>query len=289
MPLDHFLPATYIAGFSTDTNPIRRERRVWVADKQTGKIFETAASNVCAINDFYTLKSSQFDADSRRVVDEQFSYYEGPLANAINLLIRGVVDAHTWLTVLIRFVAGLLVRGPDFNHRFLRRFSDSFRTELGKLDPVFYGRDNTNFARILEHQRLLAPICGATWTVLETSGGVEQITNDLGFVGFEHVQTRYRGIAVPLDRHHILTLTPRLQAILAIAKAGTWVPEIHFGKLPDKQHIAFTTTVGAAAQRFVFGPTDRAVTPHVMKQDLPPFSSRSCRSWLPRGPKGKRA
>jgi hypothetical protein len=72
-------------------------------------------------------------------------------------------------------------------------------------------------------------------------------------------------------RHHILTLTPRLQAILAIAKAGTWVPEIRFGKLSDEQHIAFTTTVGAAAQRFVFGPTDRAVTPHIIKQELPPL------------------
>ncbi len=30
---------------------------------------------------------------------------------AINHLISGVVDAHTWLTVLVRFVAGLLVRG----------------------------------------------------------------------------------------------------------------------------------------------------------------------------------
>jgi hypothetical protein len=197
MPLDHFLPATYIAGFSADTNPVRRQRRVWVADKQAGKIFETAASNVCAINDFYTLKSSQFDAP--RVVDAAFSYYEGPLSNAINLLISGVVDAHTWLTVLVRFVAGLLVRGPDFNRRFLRRFSDSFRAELAKLDPVFYGLDNTNFARIFEHQRLLAPICGAAWTVLETLGGVEQITNDLGFIGFEHVQTKYHGIAVPLE------------------------------------------------------------------------------------------
>lgn len=269
MPLDHFLPATYIAGFSTDTNPVRRQRRVWVADKQAGKIFETAASNVCAINDFYTLETSQFDAP--RVVDAQFSYYEGPLANAIDHLISGVIDAHTWLTVLVRFVAGLLVRGPDFNRRFLRRFSDSFRAELAKLDPVFHGRDNTNLARIHEHQRLLAPICGAAWTVLETSGGVEQITNDLGFIGFEHVQTKYRGIAVPLDRHHILTLRPRLQAILAIARAGTWVPEIRFGKLSDEQHVAFTTTVGAAAQRFVFGPTDRAVTPHIIKQEMPPL------------------
>ena len=93
MPLDHFLPATYIAGFSAETNPVRRQRRVWVADKQARKIFETAASNVCAINDFYTLESSQFDAP--RIVDAQFSYYEGPLANAINHLISGVVDAHT--------------------------------------------------------------------------------------------------------------------------------------------------------------------------------------------------
>jgi hypothetical protein len=149
------------------------------------------------------------------------------------------------------------------------RFSDTFRADLAKLDPAFYGRDNINFARILEHQRLLAPICGAAWTVLATSGGVEQITNDLGFIGFEHVQTKYRGIAVPLGRYHILTLRPRLQAILAIAKAGTWVPEIRFGKISDEQHIAFTATVGAAAQRFVFGPTERAVTPYIIKQELP--------------------
>ena len=107
--------------------------------------------------------------------------------------------------------------------------------------------------------------------MLAASGGVEQITNDLGFIGFERVQTKYRGIAVPLDRYHILTLTPRHQAILAIAKAGIWVPEIRFGKLSDEQHIAFTATVGAGAQRFVFGPTERAVSPHIIKQELPPL------------------
>jgi hypothetical protein len=107
--------------------------------------------------------------------------------------------------------------------------------------------------------------------VLETSGAVAQITNDLGFIGFEHVQTKSRGIAVPLDRYHILTLTQRLQAILAIAKDGAWVPEIRFAKLTDAEHIAFTTTVGAAAQRFVFGPSGRAITPHIIKQELPPL------------------
>jgi len=76
---------------------------------------------------------------------------------------------------------------------------------------------------------------------------------------------------VPLDRHHILTLTPRLQAFLAIAKAGKWVPEIRFGKLSDEQHVSLTRTVGAAAQRFVFGPTDRAVTAHIIKRELPPL------------------
>ena len=182
-----------------------------------------------------------------------------------------MIDAYTWLTVLVCFVAGLLVRGPDFNRRFLRRFSDPLRSQLAKLDPVFYGPDNTNLARIFQHQRLLAPICGAAWTILETSGAAEQITNDLGFIGFEHVQTHYRGIAVPLDPYHILTLRPTLQAFLAIANAGTWLPELRFGKLSDKQHIAFTRIVGAVAERFVFGPTERAAAPHTIKQDLPPL------------------
>ena len=109
MPLDHFLPATYIAGFSADTNPVRRQRRVWVADKQAGKIFETAASNVCAINDFYTLESSQFDAP--RIVDAQFSGYEGPLANAINHLVAQIkqkTPAHHFS--LARGVGGPLAR-----------------------------------------------------------------------------------------------------------------------------------------------------------------------------------
>jgi hypothetical protein len=211
---------------------------------------------VCAIHDFYTLKSLQFDAS--RVVDAHFSYYERPLATAFGQRISGVIDAHAWLTVLVRFVAGLLVRGPDFNRRFLRRSSDPLRTELAKLAHIFYGSD--------KHQRLLAPICGAEWTVLETSGRVEQSTNDLGFIGFEHLEAHCRRIAVPLDPYHILTLRPRLQASLAIANAGMWVPELRFGKLSDEQQ-----TVGTAAHRFLFGPSEPAVTPHVIKQDLPPL------------------
>jgi hypothetical protein len=83
--------------------------------------------------------------------------------------------------------------------------------------------------------------------------------------------TLRRIIAVPLDLHHILILTPRRQAFLALAKTGTWVPELRFGKLSDEQDLAFTRTLGAAAQRFVFRPTERAVTPHIIKQDLPPL------------------
>ncbi len=271
MPLHHFLPATYLAGFSDDPNPIRRQRRIWVGDKRTGNVFEAPVSRVCAINDFYTLREP--GAWSPQIVDESWSFYERSLAPAIQQIILGTINAKTWLTVLVRFVAGLLVRGPDFNSRFLRRFHSAWPDlqQYGALHQSLLRPDNTNMARLMEVQRLLGPLCGARWCVRSTSGNIAQIVSDLGFVGFGNPETGATGLALPLDPYRVLTLTPRMEAFLAVARNGTWVPEIHWEQVTDADHMTFNATVAATAQRFIFGATEGAVRSHLRTQDLPPL------------------
>ena len=94
-------------------------------------------------------------------MDSVWGGYESRFAVALDGLISGSLDAAIWLRVLVPFVAGVLVRGPDFNHRFTRR------TQGFQFTP---DKDNINSVRLLELQRLLAPVLAARWQVFKTNG-----------------------------------------------------------------------------------------------------------------------
>jgi hypothetical protein len=145
MPLHHFLPATYLACFSTDVNPERRQRMLAVGDKKEGKVFNAPASKVCGINDLYTLTENKTNPD---LVDSAWTFYEKGLASALDQLIKGTITCQIWANTLIPFVTGLLIRGPDFNERFENRI---IRLGVAELAPS----DNTNVARLFENQRLV--------------------------------------------------------------------------------------------------------------------------------------
>ena len=146
MTLQHYLPATYLACFSTEDKPERRTRLLAGGDKKDKNIFTSPASKVCGINDLYTLKNYP---DNPELIDSMWSFYEKGLALAIDQLITGTIPAITWANTLIPFVTSLLVRGPDFNKRFEGRIKN-----LGINRTI--SPDNTNFARLLENQRLSA-------------------------------------------------------------------------------------------------------------------------------------
>ncbi len=124
---------------------------------------------------------------------------------------------------------------------------------------VEVSEDNTGNARVLEMQRLLAPILAAHWIVCSVKGEGDLITNDAGFVGFQASQIGAYGIAIPLGRHHVLQLFPSMDRKIAVACEGKWQPVITYRDLRTGNHIELNETMTKGAARYVYGPTKAAV------------------------------
>ncbi|MGK3987371.1 DUF4238 domain-containing protein [Sorangium sp. So ce136] len=246
MPLHHYLPATYLAGFSSDQETLpRRDRQLVAGDRRRKRSFSAPASRLGAENDLYSLKGSGTDG---QVVDRTWSEFEKSLSPAIANLISGTVTALEWVRVLVPFVASTLVRGPDFNRRFEARF------------PVLHkGTDNTNQARLFELQRLLGLVTAARWTILRVPAADEVIVGDVGFAPARSAVTGDLGIAIPLDCRHILLIEPQqTRHILTLADEG-WRPVLNFAELAPGEHLAFSRAIAAYARRFVFGSSQEVV------------------------------
>ncbi len=248
MALDHYLPATYLASFSSENTLPRRDRMLVVGDLQKGRSFRSKAGNIAAEQNFYTIPAKTGDP---RIIDKVWGDYEAGFSNALEALIGGTIDAITWARVIIPFVAGILVRGPDFNQRF------GFRLKGLRLSK---GRENTNIARLLELQRLFAPVIAARWQVLAAQGEEDIITNDIGFVAFENMNSAELGISIPLTRHNVLTLIPRRARPIVIVKENNWYPIIEYSNLSPDDHNHLNSTLVANARRFIFGSNETAIS-----------------------------
>lgn len=249
MQRDHYLPATHLASFSLDMTLPRRERLLAVGDLERNRSFREKACNLAAKRGFYSVSSQTSDP---RMVDKVWAGYEADLAKAVDELILGTIAATSWARVMVPFVAGILVRGPDFNVRFGDRFRGS---------GFVSSSDNTNQARILELQRLLAPILAARWIVLTAQGEGDIVTNDIGFVAYARANTKDPGISIPLDRRHTLALVPQRLRRVAYARDGAWYPFIEYGFLDPGSHLDLNGILASNAKRFIFGSDEGTIGP----------------------------
>jgi tetratricopeptide (TPR) repeat protein len=260
MVLQHYLPATYLAGFSHQSILPSRDRIIFVGDKQSGKIFKSKAANVGGINNLYTLLDQTKEGNSIDI-DLIWEKYETRLESAKEELIGRSVNASEWSRVLIPFASGLLIRGPDFIKRFNARLT-------GINIPLSV--DNANMARILELQRLLGPISAAKWVVMKTRGDGLLITNDLGYYPFKGPEDDEIGIAVPLDLHFILGIIPKKERVVVRYSESNWQPIIKHVTLSSDNHVDFCKKIAKAAQRFIFGPDEQTVKDYLYRDDAPP-------------------
>ena len=261
MPFDHYIPASYLGRFSSDEDRPRRRRRLWVADRQQAKVYWQAATKICGARDFYSVSSGP----DPRLIDTMWTY-ERDLNQALDSLIAGKLDVSQWLNTLVRFVAALLVRGPDFDIRFNGRF-DWFG---GALDDRLT-KSNTHYARLFEWQRLLASIIGARWLLIETSGQFTQVTNDLGYTPFVNPRLKEYGIAIPVGKQHILLIIACKKRVIATVNNGSWVPVIERGVLDDPEHAKFLDSIALCAQRYVLGPNELQMRKYLNPQATPPL------------------
>ena len=271
MPLQHYIPAAFLANFSASIKSPRRESFISVGDKLTGKCFTTSVSKVAAVQDLYTL----FSIHDSLHVDNWMGDYESHLVSALDDLINDNLSALTWASVLVPFIAGFLVRGPDFDSR----FTDRFRKKMGEFFVSEYetlrGKpfsDNINLARIRERIDLLAPIMAAKWILLETNSSAPLIINDLGYIGMKggYIEKGLLtdiGPVFPIGTSHLLAIIPQPRRKVAVEKSGRWFPIIERNKLIKDNHIGFNTLAGTYARRFIFGPNEDVVNQNLIKDE----------------------
>jgi hypothetical protein len=221
------------------------------------RVLPMRAAKVGFENDLYAVTSPVVwrpPADTRTSsIDDLVSGYEPDLPAALDVLDTGRVPSlTTWLRVLVPYVAGLFIRGPEFKARF------ESRPVVAAVDVIY--PDNTAGARLIEFERLLAPVMCARWIVLSNAGQVDFIINDLGLTPTKDLSNDQIGFAIPISRRSVLGVFPRKVGCVATYAEGAWSPSISFGTVSSNDVEQLNVHVARAAQRWVIGSSKRLVT-----------------------------
>jgi hypothetical protein len=241
----HYIPANFLGRFSPDVDGRLRERSVWVLEARQQHARLSPTEQVGCEDNLYELHSQQvLNQKGPSIIDDAWGGYEQRLGPALDEISKEgkregrlqTISAKTWLRVLVPFVASLFVRGREFSARYGNRMSRIYATESFR-DPKQQS-DDTNVSRIMELQRLLAPVMSARWMVMHTRSDHPVITNELGFTLFRPPDgSSDLGIAIPLGPHTILGLIPtwpvegRSRCIMKDRGTGQWRAVIEHASL----------------------------------------------------------
>ena len=266
MARDHYLPAAFIGRFSDENQPRRpaRERKVWVARVPSPSSARPAATRCRASaigysRGLYGMPSQHLPEHARNQPTSVDSWrYEPELPRVLDALRDGqTLTLSDWLHVAVPFVAGLFVRGTDFNARYESRLGGISE----KIEAASQGWNafNTNFARTVEMDCLLLPVMAASWTVHHAPLAADIVTNNVGLVPAYDPRLRRSGWAVPLDPRTGLMLLPGSRRCFASHGSKGWTATIeHLPQTPG----FFSGLNSAAAQcasEFIVGPTRESV------------------------------
>jgi hypothetical protein len=271
----HYIPAGFLGRFSPDDDGRLRERAVWVLHSGESHAQLSSPERVGCEDNLYQLFGQQtVGKASLSVVDDVWSGYERRLGPALDELSKPgqkTISANTWLRILVPFVTSLFVRGAEFGARFATRM-ERMGVSTFFSDPK-HRSDNTNMARMIEFQRLLAPVMAARWVVMHTTSDHPVITNELGFT-FSASQNGSKAVVAPIGRDTILAIVPTWphgRVIMRDRGTGQWRALIeHVMLKPDEQR-GFNQALANMAQGFLVGPTADSVELHrqALNEDLP--------------------
>lgn len=247
----HFIPAAYLGRFSVEAEGRARKRTVWARNTQAPNSFPSRAENLASQIGLYDVEDASMGQG--RTADIAWAYESG-LPGALDQLADAgaPLDGEVWTTVLVPFVAGLFVRGPNFQQLFQARFPENFDAAVLKSRE-----DNATAARLIELQELLAPVMTAHWTVLHFSKSVDLVTSDTGWaaattpVGDSYV--------VPLDCHTALALTPAIRRLILGRTDASWKAEVNHVQVNNHEATRLRRAIGAFAWHAVYGPTKESV------------------------------
>ncbi|MDQ0242005.1 DUF4238 domain-containing protein [Arthrobacter bambusae] len=262
MERDHFIPATYMAGLSHVSEGARRDRKLWAMRRDGREPYPTRAAAIGYIKGFYSLRS---DDPNSRIVDDIWKRYEESLHFAIDELADASkpLSANTWLRTLVPFVASLFVRGRDFADRYKHRVNPALHQFLNK--------EQINRARLLDLQRLLAPVTAARWVVLHHRDSARPfIGNELGLAGCVDIHTHERGWVLPLRQDIALMIYPKVRRRVIAAHGREWITLVEHHTYIPEQAEKMNQTIAQAAQEFIYGPTREALLRRKENFNIPP-------------------
>ncbi|HEX3568390.1 MAG TPA: hypothetical protein VHT70_01805 [Candidatus Saccharimonadales bacterium] len=259
MAKDHYLPAAFIGRFSAETTGRARERPVWAYNAPAQKVIEVNPNAIGHKRGLYDLTDGSVD---------KWHYYEQQLNRVLDAVAEEQpVSLDDWTRVAVPFVAGLFVRGKEFNTRYEAYPTMKALYETGIITP-----DNTNNSRILRLQRLLGPVAAARWIVLHNDGDEQLISNNLGLMPAHDAQQHRDGWAIPLDTKTTLGLFPEKLRNVATYEDDTWHATIDHAHPASVVFSELRKESASAATEFIFGPTEdsvREVTDHVQPNTDP--------------------
>ncbi len=252
----HYIPACYIARFSSGSETSRRLRRVAILRRTASKVVLQTAEQVGAINHFY--RNQVGSSSDPLSLERTWSAYEDELTYALDSLQEWgspTVTGRIWLRILVPFVAGLLVRGPDFNVRHAQRLESQ---GISLADLGIDEARNSNTARLVELQRLLAGVMAAKWRILHFNSA-SLISNDLGYGIRRHGNNvQLFGYVIPLNSRMALEIIPaRHREVLQPRGIGGWSPIIEHSMGGDVDGL--NRAIASIARDFVIGASDQEV------------------------------
>lgn len=260
----HFLAATYLAGFSPEPTTPRRESPIWVGRREVPDPYTQRCDAVAYKKDLYGRPAAAEGYDENlALVDETWNFVEQNIGLGIDALItscRSPLPARLWASVLVPFAAQVFVRGADWIPRFGSRFGWMEGQNQELLDHA-QSADNANMARLMELQRLNAAMLAARWQVLHCPADVDLIVNDLGRVPMIHLEGT-QGYTIPLCRHAALVLlrAEHGSRVLWDETAGTWfVDGIEHRDLTEEDVKGLNAALRDSALAECFGPAPELV------------------------------
>lgn len=266
--LHHYLPAGFLGRFSATTAGSLRERPLFVLEPGKDKATPTTAEGIGYEKDLYTLYGAH-NNQAPDAIDSVWALYEQRLGPALDELAKPgqkTISANTWLRVLVPFVAGLFVRGAEFGKRYEGRPNlKSIYADSGFATPEWRS-DNTNNSRLIEFQRLLAPVMAARWVVMHTKGSHPVITNELGFTIFQPPDGSDPGIAIPIGPNTILgiirTWPTHGRLVMQDSGTGQWRAFMDHRTLTENDQKNFNEAMANISRGFIAGPDAASLEPH---------------------------
>lgn len=261
MSKQHYIPASYIGRFSSNTKGPLRKRSVWV--QRVGQApYRTSAERVGSARGIYDRRRSI--GNEPTTVDGSWKY-EGDLPAALTKLSNPntPLDGRTWAQVLVPFVSSLFIRGLDFKDRYEKRIPGITGPGPGQgltFEPSGSWHDNTISSGQIEWQRLLAPTMAAQWIVLHGSGKPILPTNDVGYCLISQPDGSDRmAYAIPINPATILILDPNRVRRLLEWDGQKWIARIEHRQISDTDLLNGRKALQHGAFKEVYGPTKESV------------------------------